>query len=674
LSEINVNNNKLELGIKILQKEGDKTGMARQLAKPSSVKSGSAAVKPEKTEEMTQKREEARKMAKEKARARTMARQQAIAEKLAAAVEEMTSSLEQASGASEELGNTMATVASTAEETSAAAEESRAAIGQISKTSESTDAQAKIFLEKSLNLQELTKIALSDVHALIQGVKNGANASVESTKLIRDLEKNSEQIGEIVGAVVRIADQTNLLALNAAIEAARAGEHGRGFAVVADEVRNLAEISEESARGIRNVVDEIREQVQIVVDDIETSTKGSLEEVEKSKVITRDLEQIGADLNEMVEGFRELSKYTVDTLIGSESFLKGAEDIASNAEEQSSAAEEATKAVQQQNKAFSEIQSASEDLAELTDSLKSAVDSRKSAEEVAAAAEELSANIEQATTSAGQTMVALRQIAKGAQNQSKIAEENRALGEKLEKIVKAMAERGRRLQNKIKDLKELLIKNKVNVDNLINNISKSSESSKQSVANVRVLDDRTNNINKIVDKIVNVALQTNMLAVNGSIEAARAGEFGRGFSVVAGDIRTLANDSSENAEKIKDMVRNMQAQIYMVANDLETTAKIAVEEVGSARKSTDNLDIITKYMEEVLIGVEEINRGSEQSLIALEQANKAIADIANAAEEATKVTDEASKAAEEGSKGMQIIAQATEDIASQADELQNMGG
>ncbi|QTA88030.1 methyl-accepting chemotaxis protein [Desulfonema magnum] len=649
--------------------------MAKKLATPEYIKKkGTTKVEMGNTDELAKKREDARKMAQEKARARTLARQQAIAERLASAVAEMTSSLEQASGASEELGNTMETIATTSEETSSAAEESRAAIGQIAKSAELGNERSKDFLEKSKNLQRMIKDTGDDVNALVRGVKNSAASNAESTKLIRELEKNSEQIGEIVGAVVRIADQTNLLALNAAIEAARAGEHGRGFAVVADEVRNLAEISEESARGIRNVVDEIQDQVQRVVDDIEAATESSLEEVEKAEVVIKDLDQILNELEDVVEASAEITQNNADILAGAEEYMRGSEIIASNSEEQSSAAEEASKAVGEQNKAFNEMQSAAENLAELTETLRSAVDSTKSAEEAAAAAEQLSANIEEATTSSAQIMTALEQIAKGARNQSMAGDQNKDVGEKLETAVTTMAERAQVSEKKIATLKELVAKNKGSVDNLISNISKSSEASSQAVTNVRILDDRTNNINKIVDKIVNVSLQTNMLAVNGSIEAARAGEFGRGFSVVAGDIRTLANDSSENAEQIRDMVRSMQTQINIVAGDLEIGGKVAAEEVLSAKKTTDNLDTIEADMGEVEIGIQYISTGADEIKVALEQANKAVIVIANAAEEASKVTDEASKAAEEGNKGMQIIAEAIEDIASQADEMQNIGG
>lgn len=88
---------------------------------------------------------------------------------------------------------------------------------------------------------------------------------------VAQLEKQAESIGNIIKTVVRIADQTNLLALNAAIEAARAGEHGKGFAVVADEVRVLAETSEKAANDIREVVNNIQQEVKVVVNAINES-------------------------------------------------------------------------------------------------------------------------------------------------------------------------------------------------------------------------------------------------------------------------------------------------------------------------------------------------------------------------------------------------------------------
>ncbi len=157
-------------------------------------------------------------------------------------------------------------------------------------------------------MQSLSKSTTAEILMLIKGVEESAAANLESAKMVGELERQSEEIGKIVHAVTRIADQTNLLALNAAIEAARAGEHGKGFAVVADEVRNLAEISEKSARGIQEVVNEIQNQVKVVAADTEAAGKNGREEVEKAKVITQDLAKLGSDFAEIQASCAEIQK------------------------------------------------------------------------------------------------------------------------------------------------------------------------------------------------------------------------------------------------------------------------------------------------------------------------------------------------------------------------------
>jgi methyl-accepting chemotaxis protein len=162
-----------------------------------------------------------------------------------------------------------------------------------------------------------------------------------------------------------------------------------------------------------------------------------------------------------------------------------------------------------------------------------------------------------------------------------------------------------------------------------------------------------------------------MLAVNGNVEAARAGEYGRGFSVVAGDIRSLANESSENADKIKDLVKNVQTQITKVAGDIEMAGSKGRAEVERAKASTANLDWIARETDVMVTDVREIAKGSGEVAAGLEQAGKTSQQIATAAEETGRASTEAAGASEQGLKAAQEIAQAIEDIASQADELQN---
>jgi methyl-accepting chemotaxis protein len=234
-----------------------------------------------------------------------------------------------------------------------------------------------------------------------------------------------------------------------------------------------------------------------------------------------------------------------------------------------------------------------------------------------------------------------------------------------------MGQRADANSEKAQAIQQVLATNKVNVDQLITNIGKAAEASVESARSVLELEERTRRIDKIVDAIVMVTVQTKMLAVNGNVEAARAGEYGRGFSVVAGDIRSLANESSENADRIKDLVKNVQAQINKVGGDIQLAGAKAREEVERAKVSTTNLDRIAKDCDVIVTGIKDVSKGSIESVAALEQARKATQQIASAAEETGRATTEAAGAAEQGLKAAQEIAQAVEDIASQADELQN---
>jgi len=614
---------------------------------------------------------QSKKIAEDKTRARTLARAQAVAEKLSTATEEVATAINQATATVEQLGKSMQTIASGAEEAGAAAEESRAAINQIEKASDEANTQAAASLTLVVNVQELIRSTIADVTTLIKGVSDAAQANFDSAKMIAELERQSEEIGKIVHAVARIADQTNLLALNAAIEAARAGEHGKGFAVVADEVRNLAEMSEKSARGIQDVVNEIQGQVKVVAVDAQTAGKKGLEEVEKAKAITTDMVGIATDVTEMREGCKAIVTNAVTALAGAKEYLQGAQEIGKAAEESSTAVMESQKAVQEQGRAYTEMNDASNSLAQLAEKLKTSTSAQKSAEELAAAAEELSANAEEVKSASGQISGAIEEISRAAQVASKACETAQALGTKLENAAKEMGVKATESGEKCTAVSTRLVANKESLDSMIVNIGQAAQMSLGSAKNVLELEERTRRIDKIVDAIVMVTVQTRMLAVNGNVEAARAGEFGRGFSVVAGDIRSLANESSENADRIKDLVKSIQGQITKVVTDIEGAGIKAKDEAERAKVSTANLERIAKDIKEVQTGINVIAKGSDVAVNALQQASKASEQIATASEEMNRASTESATAAEQGLKAAQEILQAVEEIAAQADELQH---
>jgi len=590
-------------------------------------------------------------------RARTLAKQQQAAERIAAATGQMASGIAEAASAAEELERAANQIATGAEEASGAAQESLIAFKQVEGAIARQLQNAEISRSNSEAAQALVAQASADVTTLVTNVGVSAQRQAASVGMVAELEKQAANIGDIVKAVVRIADQTNLLALNAAIEAARAGEHGKGFAVVADEVRTLAETSEKSAKQIQDLVGQIQQEVQVIAQGIGQSAAVVEGEVEKGKLITQQLEQVRIDAIEIVRGVGEIAVGAQQGSTAAKQALKGSEDIATAAEEQSAAAEEAAKTVAEQTQALTQCEQTAQSLSELAEELKNSTDVAKSAEEVASAAEELSSAVQEISRSGSQIMAAVDQIRKGAEVQSAGTEEASAAIIQIEDGAQLALTRSQGNAAKVQAIQSLLGQNKVAVDALITNVMELELVSRR--------------IDKIVDAITTVSIQTNMLAVNGSIEAARAGDFGKGFVVVATDIRNLAHDSAENADRIKDLVKAVQDQIHVVGRDLDEIVSTALGEVEKAKVTTVSLDSIEKNIAEVAVGSEAILSAANEIGTAVAQVKRGIEQIASAAQEATKAADEAAVAAKQQSQGAEELASAIEEISSLADELQS---
>ena len=144
-------------------------------------------------------------------------------------------------------------------------------------------------LDMANQAEALAKDGGRVIHQVVKDMDGIARSAQQSAQVIRTLDKESEAIYSIIQVIKGIADQTNLLALNAAIEAARAGEQGRGFAVVADEVRSLASRTQSSTLEINEMLSELHKLVALAVKTMEESQQSCVRSVDSSRAISDSL-------------------------------------------------------------------------------------------------------------------------------------------------------------------------------------------------------------------------------------------------------------------------------------------------------------------------------------------------------------------------------------------------
>lgn len=295
------------------------------------------------------------------------------AETLSAASEELTASAEQSAQASNQVAVSINNVAQGAENQVSAVNTTSAIVAKLTNGIQQVAGNAEAvtgMAEKTANAAEQGNKAVGAAVNQMESIEKTVSSSAQ---VVTKLGERSKEIGQIVDTISGIAGQTNLLALNAAIEAARAGEQGRGFAVVADEVRKLAEQSQDAAKQIANLISEIQSETDkavIAMNDGTREVKVGADVVTTAGQAFKEIVTLIAELSTQI---KDISTAIQQMAAGSKQIIASMNDIDRISQDTAEQSQTVSAATEEQSASMEEIAASSQALSKMAEDLQAAI-------------------------------------------------------------------------------------------------------------------------------------------------------------------------------------------------------------------------------------------------------------------------------------------------------------
>ncbi len=320
---------------------------------------------------------------------------------VAAGSQEQSKTVQASAAAMEQLSRAVDEVAKGAQSQARTVDETVGLIQQITTAIDQVSAATREAGDASRHVSEVANSGEQQVAKSVVGMERIKGATDRVASMVGELGQSSQQIGAIVETINDIAEQTNLLALNAAIEAARAGEHGKGFAVVADEVRKLAERSSKATGEIADLITNMQHMINQAVEAMGVGSKEVSEGAELSAQASEALkniqlavsgivgqiqgiaaaaQQMSSSSAEVIKAIENVSAITQQSTASTEEMAASSsevtrqiEQVAAVSEENAAAAEEVSATTEEQNAAAEELTSSAEELSSMAQELQELV-------------------------------------------------------------------------------------------------------------------------------------------------------------------------------------------------------------------------------------------------------------------------------------------------------------
>ncbi|SIR43804.1 methyl-accepting chemotaxis protein [Halanaerobium kushneri] len=290
---------------------------------------------------------------------------------------------------------------------------------------------------------------------------------------------------------------------------------------------------------------------------------------------------------------------------------------------------------------------------------------------LSASSEELSASGEEVSASAEHVGTAIQDVASGAEEQSAQAQETSALLDELTGQIKMVNSSSEAMNRKAGEVTDNIEIGDRSIENSVTEVNKLKKNSNNVANAIDSLADSSKRIGEIVQLIKDISAQTNLLALNAAIEAARAGEAGRGFSVVADEIRELAEQSGEATDEISELIGGIQKDVEVSVKNMKETEEAVDTSVNSIEESGKSFDDIRQAASVLNNIIENIGNQSEKMKINSNEVESAVKQIAAVSQTAASNAEEVAAASEEQSASTEEIVNSAQNLANMAQELSN---